>query len=365
MPSLTTEGCLARRQLLLAAMAELGLDRVIFTRGESINWLTGVHLGPLFTPTAALDADGRLTLVLPVRKIDTPAVADVVAGYEAKWHSTMRNNQPQASLVALGEAVGSGAKKLGGEFSVFPQYLAADAGSHWTDIEPTMFRLRRQKHADELAMMAFANQANRKMYDRARQIVQPGVNEIDVFNELQTVAVRELGEPLTYIGQDFRAAARGGPPRDREAQAGEMYIFDLGVGYRGYYTDNARTLSVDGNPTDQQVAAHSKLCEVFPLVESEVRPGVSCKAVFQQVQELLDASKLGTFNHHLGHGVGLAPHEGPHLNPYWDDTFAVGDYFTAEPGLYADDLNAGFRLEQNYVVTETGVELVTDWPLEM
>ncbi|MCO6045411.1 Xaa-Pro peptidase family protein [Aeoliella sp. ICT_H6.2] len=363
MPSLTTEGCLARRQLLLDAMRELKLDRVILTRGESINWLTGVHLGPLFTPTAALDADGRVTLVLPVRKIDTPAVADVVAGYEAKWHSTMRSDQPQASLQALGEAVGSGAKQLGGEFSVFPQYFEADASSQWTDIEPAMFRLRRHKHADELAMMAFANRANRKMYETARQMVRPGANEIDVFNQLQAAAVSELGEPLTYIGQDFRAAARGGAPRDREAQAGELWIFDLGVGYRGYYTDNARTLSVDGNPTERQVAAHAKLSEVFPLVESQVRPGVSCKAMFEEVQKFLDAADLGTFNHHLGHGVGLAPHEGPHLNPHWDDTFAVGDYFTAEPGLYAEDLNAGLRLEQNYVVTETGVELVTDWPL--
>ena len=62
--------------------------------------------------------------------------------------------------------------------------------------------------------------------------------------------------------------------------------------------------------------------------------------------------------------MGLAPHEGPHLNPNWDDVFEVGDYFTAEPGLYHDDLRQGLRLEQNYVVTESGAQLLTDWPLE-
>ncbi|MEM6799528.1 MAG: M24 family metallopeptidase, partial [Planctomycetota bacterium] len=50
-------------------------------------------------------------------------------------------------------------------------------------------------------------------------------------------------------------------------------------------------------------------------------------------------------------------------NPNWDDTFQAGDYFTVEPGLYHDNLRQGIRLEQNYVVTETGVELLTDWPL--
>lgn len=364
-PTSTAEGCQARRAELLAAMREAELDLIVLVGGESINWLTGVHFGPLLAPTAALDSAGVVTLALPVRKIDTPAVADVVVGYEAKWHSTMRNDQPQASLTALLEAVGESAKRVGTEFSRFPAHFDPQHRREWTDIEPALFRLRRKKYADELAMLEFANWANEKMYERAREIVAPGVNELEVYNELHAVAVRELGEPLTYLGQDFRAAARGGPPRDRQAQAGELYILDLGVGYRGYYSDNARTLAVDGQSTDRQQAAHAKLCEVFPLVESQVRPGASCKALFDEVQRFLDAANLGAFNHHLGHGVGLAPHEGPHLNPHWDDTFAEGDFFTAEPGLYSGDLNAGIRLEQNYVVTATGVELLTDWPMQM
>jgi Xaa-Pro aminopeptidase len=67
----------------------------------------------------------------------------------------------------------------------------------------------------------------------------------------------------------------------------------------------------------------------------------------------------------LGHGVGLAPHEGPHLNPYWDDTLAEGDFLAVEPGLYHDDLRVGLRLEQNFLVTASGVELLTDWPLDL
>ncbi|QDU55808.1 M24 family metallopeptidase [Aeoliella mucimassa] len=369
MPDLTEQGCRERRKALVAAMHELDLPYVVLTRGESIQWLTGVYLGPLMQPSAAIDAQGQVTLVLPQRKIDTPAVADRIVGYEAKWHSTMRDDQRQASLQALAQAVGEGLDRVGGEFSVFPRYLDTDNQYAWVDIEPTLFRLRRHKYPDELAMMAEANLANEKMYEMAREIIEPGVNELDLYSALQATAVDTLGEPLTYFGQDFRCAARGGAPRDRQAEAGELYILDLGVGYRGYYSDNARTIAVDGDPTDAQLAAHNTLSQVFGMVESTVKPGVSCKAMFEQVQQFLDDAGTqgvsGVFNHHLGHGVGLAPHEGPHLNPYWDDTFAVGDYFTAEPGLYADDLRAGIRLEQNYVVTESGVELLTDWPLQL
>ncbi len=346
-------------------MQQLQLDMLVLTRAETINWLTGVYLGPLFAPTAAMNRDGKVTLALPQRKLEAPATVDQLVGYEAKWHSTMRNDQRQASIVALLGEVGEVGHALGGEFSVFPQQFDPSGQFEWTDVEPELFRLRRKKHEDELAMLAYANQANEAMYRCAREIIEPGVNEIDVFNALQSTAVDELGEPLTYIGQDFRCAARGGPPRDREARAGELYILDLGVGYRGYYSDNARTIAVDGEPTDRQFAAHTKLLEVFPLIERLIRPGVDCRTVFKEVQAFLDEASLGAFNHHLGHGVGLAPHEGPHLNPFWDDTFEVGDFFTAEPGLYADELNAGIRLEQNYLVTETGVELLTDWPLDL
>ena len=122
-------------------------------------------------------------------------------------------------------------------------------------------------------------------------------------------------------------------------------------------------LDLDGSPTDKQQEAWGRIAEVFPLIEATVKPGVSCKALFEEVQAMLADAQPWLFNHHLGHGVGLAPHEGPHLNPNWDDTFEAGDFFAAEPGLYHEELQHGIRLENNYVVTETGVELVTDWPL--
>ena len=57
--------------------------------------------------------------------------------------------------------------------------------------------------------------------------------------------------------------------------------------------------------------------------------------------------------------------ERPHLNPHWDDHFAAGDYMAIEPGLYHETLRHGVRLEQSYLVTKTGVDLVTDWPLRL
>ncbi|MEM8947007.1 MAG: Xaa-Pro peptidase family protein [Planctomycetota bacterium] len=358
------ESCQSRQRRLQDEMQSRQLDLVLLTTHESVQWLTGAYVGHLFAPAAAMTASGHVTLVLPSRKAAQVVAADEIVAYEEKWHSTLRDEQREASNTSLLAALSIRPQSLGAEWSGYGPQLNAALGDA-VDIEPTMFRLRRRKHADEVRMLSRANDANRKMYARAREIIEPGINELQVYNELQAVAVYELGEALTYFGQDFRCNARGGLPRDREAQSGELYILDLGVGFRGYFSDNARTIAVDRRPTQKQSTAWERIVEVLAVVESRVRPGASCKQLFKDVQSLLDKSTPWVFNHHLGHGVGLRPHEGPHLNPHWNDTFEVGDFFTAEPGLYHEELNHGIRLEENYIVTENGVEKVTDFPLEL
>ncbi len=357
--------CRTRQQRLLAGMERSGLELVLLTRGESVQWLTGAYVGPPFAPAAAIDASGHVTAVLPSRKIALEVAADEVVPYEEKWHSTLRDEQRAASNEVLLATLGQCASRVGGEWSQLGPRLLAEFGGEVEDVEPTLFRLRRRKEPDELRMLERAIDANRAMYVLARDIIEPGINELEVYNQLHATAVRELGEALTYFGQDFRSNARGGPPRNRQVQEGELYILDLGVGFRGYYSDNARTIAVGGQPTDEQQEAWQRVCEVFPMVEAAVRPGASCRQLFDEVQALLDCSTPWVFNHHLGHGVGLAPHEGPHLNPHWDDLFAEGDFFTAEPGLYHDSLRHGIRLEENYVVTTDGVRRLTDYPLDL
>ena len=95
-----------------------------------------------------------------------------------------------------------------------------------------------------------------KMYALARQIIEPGITEIEVFNRLQAAAVEEFGEMLTGTGNDYQCGARGGPPRNnRKAQDGELYILDLGPAFRGYFADNCRAIAVNRKPTDEQQTA--------------------------------------------------------------------------------------------------------------
>jgi Xaa-Pro aminopeptidase len=355
--------CRGRQQRLLEAVEPLGVDLTVVSRRESVQWLTGARVAPPFEPIAAMTTDGKVTLVVPDRQLSEPAAADELIGYEAKWHSTMIDQQRAASSAVLQAKLSKPPKRAACEFDAFCPQLFLGWNVPLVEVDAILFSLRRRKDADELAMMRRANEANCAMYERAREIVKPGVNELDVYSELHAVAVRTLREPLTYFGQDFRSGARGGGPRNRRIQASELFVLDLGVGFRGYYSDNARTLSVGGEPTPAQRSAWEAVTEVFATIESTVRPGKSGRELYEQVHRQLNQNRPWEFNHHLGHGVGLAAHEGPHLNPRWDDTLAEGDFLAVEPGLYHEELRAGVRVEQNYLVTQSGVELLTNWPL--
>ena len=362
---LDPSACRGRQQRLTEHLLQNEIELAVVNQPEHVQWLSGVRLPWVFQVSASLSRDGELTLCLPERA-NVEAAADTIIRYEAKWHSTLRNDQREVCSGALHQAVGGQArgKRLGVEFSTFGRNEDYGA-SELLDMEPTMYQLRRRKDADELARLQRAIEATRRMYEAARSILKPGLSEIEMFNELQSAAVSELGEMLTGTGNDYQCASRGGPPRNgKKAEAGQLYILDLGPAFRGYFADNCRTLAVTEVSQEQQ-QAWEQVVRVFDLVDAEVRPGKSAKELFEQAQSLLDEAPVGVFNHHLGHGIGLFPHEGPHLNPHWDDIFEEGDVFTAEPGLYAPELKAGMRIENDYLVTANGVELLTPFPLEL
>src|SRR5581483_4005621 len=100
----------------------------------------------------------------------------------------------------------------------------------------------------------------------------------------------------------------------------------------------------------------------FPIVEKLARPGVRCRDIYAAVDEHFRTSTGKDLSHHLGHGIGLQPHEFPHLNPKWDDVLIEGDVFTVEPGLYGPELNGGIRIENQYLLTATGAEDLVEYP---
>ncbi len=310
-------------------------------------------------------ADGDSSLV--AANCDaSAAAAEEVLPFEAHYHYTLRQEQPHviADLV-IGALEKRGAKRTGIDTSpVTAQVLHRASGSFET-IDEDLWQMRRPKDTDELALMKTAIGCTLSMHARAKEIIRPGISEIEVYNNLQAAAIEAAGEPLSaWLGNDYQCGTMGGPPRnDRPAQSGEIYILDLGPAYRGYFADNARAYPVDGTYSPRQREVAEAIAESFKRLEEIAKPGVRCMEIHETISDLLRSKTGLEFVHHLGHGVGLQPHEYPHLNPAWDDTLVEGEVFTFEPGLYSPELAAGFRIENQYLVTPDGVRNLVDIPL--
>lgn len=342
--NLDPDFCRQRQRRLAAVLNDLGLERAVLTKPEHVQYFTGFRPHKLLCAIVSIDVGGSTTLVAPNSE---PAghSADRCLTFEAQFLCTLRQEMASEARKALGDA---------------------GAFANDEELQPQLWKLRRKKDPDELAMMRRAIACTQAMYERAREIIEPGITELEVFNQLHAAAVHVAGEALTDLGNDFQCCSPGGPARDGHvAKDGDLYILDLGPAYRGYYADNCRTFAVNRQPTGQQLLAWEKCVSVLEMVETTVKPGVRCQDLFATAKGMLDEFARDAFYHHLGHGVGLYPHETPHLNPNWDDVFEEGDVFTAEPGLYTEELRAGIRLEQNYLVTATGVEQLTEFPLEL
>jgi Xaa-Pro dipeptidase len=364
---LTVEHSRQRQRRLLEAMERRRLDAVVVGWAPHVYYLSAKLPFWLHEAALVLFADGYSRLVWPNAVPDAAAATETVI-FEANRLSTLRQEQPALVAERVVEALaGKKVQAVGVEASSVSSQVVMRLGRGAVSIDAELWQLRRRKDADELALMRTAVGCCEAMYARARAMIAPGVAEVDLFAELQAVAVRTAGEPLTaLLGNDYACGVPGGPARkDRLARDGEIYILDLGPAYRGYFSDNARSFAVNGKPTDEQFRTWEAVCAALKLVETMAKPGVRCRDLFAAVDEHFKVVLKTGMGHHLGHGVGLQPHEYPHLNPKWDDVLMDGDVFTAEPGQYGPAIAGGIRLENQYLVTTEGVENMVASPLAL
>jgi Xaa-Pro aminopeptidase len=354
-----------RQKRLLDAMAQEKLDAVVAGDPKHVYYFSAYRSHWLHFAGFILFADGRAWLSSANKRSADAAVDDAVS-YEANWMSTLRQEQPRVVAEQIGELLKSRrVKSFAVDASPVSSQLALISEVKPQAIDPVLWQLRRRKDPDEIALIRRAVACADAMYRRAWDIVRPGAMELDVFAELHAAAVKEAGEPMSdMLGNDFACGAGGGPPRGgRAAGEGELYILDVGPAYRGYFADACRTISVDRKPTDIQLSAQHAIAAALAIVERMAKPGVRCRDIYDAVVAHLQDHPGARFPHHLGHGFGLQPHEYPHLNPKWDDMLLEGETFTAEPGLYADALKGGIRIENDYLVTASGVENLCRSPI--
>lgn len=232
----------------------------------------------------------------------------------------------------------------------------------------TLRGLRRRKEPDEIELLRQCMKAGDAGQARLREIVRPGVTEMEIYLEVQKAALAAAGRPGLVYG-DFRAATKdtpkqGGLPTHYALKEGDLFILDYSIVLDGYRSDFTNTLSV-GEPS-AEVRELFAICQAGMAAGEELlRAGTKCAdvhaAVFAPYRE---AGREAAFTHHAGHGIGLAHPEAPILVPESSDTLVAGDVITLEPGAYVPGIG-GMRIEHNYLITQTGYERLSSHKISL
>lgn len=148
----------------------------------------------------------------------------------------------------------------------------------------------------------------------------------------------------------------------------ELLVADVGAQYNHYSADITRTFDL-GNAPKRAHNVHAAVIEVYQYACSLLKPGVLIRDYEKEVEtfmgeklrslgllKVIDREEVRKyFPHATSHYLGLDAHD-------------VGDYeyplepgvvMTVEPGIYIPEEGIGIRVEDDVVITSTGIEVMS------
>lgn len=371
---LTQEGCRKRQARLLAAMDAAGIGSVVFSDNREIYYLTGLLLNPAGAAATMpalfyIDITGDSWLASHTR--DGEALAGDRIAYEPTLLYTLNPDLQRRLNEVVDQKLAKGRRPdlIGYQAESLPKSLADVIAKRispgiWVPVDDLIAGMERTKGADEVVLLREAAACVLAGYDAARTAITPGANELEVMAAGHRAATLQGGEIIFHNG-DYQSGNFGGFARNRAIEDGELYIIDGWALRRGYWADLCRTFAV-GDMTPLQREIHTHVAEILAGVPAQIEVGKQSSELWRwidaQLRQHPHLRQTGLV-HHGGHGVGLRAHEAPDINRDRGAPFAVGDVVSVEPGAYSDELRRGVRIENTFLVTEQGVELLSNYLL--
>ena len=353
------EGRLAR---LRGRLAEAGLDAFLVSIPENRRYLSG------FTGSAGYLVISREAVFLCTDFRYVEQAGRQAPGFEVVRIGTSWEWLPRL----LREA---GAPRVGFEAA----HVAVSTYKAWTEAvkgalgdgavslvatEGLVEGLRAVKEPEEVALIQRAVQIADEALEEVAPTLEVGETERAVAWRLER-ALRERGaEAVSFeviVASGPNAALPHHNPSDRPIGAGEPVVIDFGARYGGYCSDVSRTFCLGPVPEQfRKVYDIVLAAQMTALATMQVgMTGAQADTLARQVIER--AGYKENFGHSLGHGIGLAVHEGPRLGPGSETVLQEGMVFTVEPGVYISGWG-GVRIEDTIVLEKGGARPLTRLP---
>jgi Xaa-Pro aminopeptidase len=173
------------------------------------------------------------------------------------------------------------------------------------------------------------------------------------------------GVKAGYRGQiGVRSAWAHAIGHNIEFAAGDLLVTETGAPVWGYNAELERGMVI-GEPSDRVKWMFEHVVAAQQVAFDAFTPGVTCADIDGAVMGYFRQHDLLPYwRQHTGHGIGLRNHEAPFLDVGDHTPVEPGMVFTIEPGVY-DDAIGGLRHSDTILVTDDGIEILTDYPRDL
>lgn len=348
-----------RLQAAIASLEQLSADALLVTDETNVRYLsgfTGDSSALLITPAQTIVlSDGRFETQI---KIDCPGLASAIRPPTQQLHDLAGSLISDLKISRVAIEAGN---------LTLATYRSLQASCEAIDLIETngvVERLRTIKDAGEIELTRAAVRVAESALESVLGSLAPDMTERAIAYEIEA-QMRALGASGCSFPPIVASGSAGALPHydPGSAKIGDhnTLLIDWGAIYQGYASDLTRTFHRDSVSAQFRNAYEAVLQAQLAAIET-IAPGIPASAVDAVARSVLEAAGLAeAFVHSLGHGIGLAIHEGPRVSPSSDETLVSGMIITIEPGVYFAD-NFGIRIEDDVLVTDSGHEVLSQLP---
>ncbi len=345
-----------RLENLRAQLDPLDVDTFLVTQAQNRRYLTG------FTGSA-----GQLIVTREHALLLTDSrYWELVLQQAPGWELVRVTGKPTDALKE--QLVRVGAKRLGFESQdvTVDQYErmreALGDAAEWVPTKDVVAKLREVKDPGELEALRRAIDLTDEAFTWMAARLRPGMTEKAVAWEIEKYLREHGAERLSFdtiVASGPNAALPHAVPTDREIQTGEPITIDMGGVVDGYHADLTRTV-VLGEPDAKFQEIYGIVLEAQLAAERGMRAGLTPKEADAFARDVIAGAGYGdNFGHSLGHGVGLATHEGPGAGPRSEEgPMPENVAITVEPGIYLPGWG-GVRIEDVVVLHPDHAEVLS------
>lgn len=369
-------------------MVRYGVDALILSDPINIRYATGTRNMQVFSQrnapsrylllTAARSilfeftgclhlAEGYQTVdeVRPARTASFVAAGPGIAERERAWAAEM------SDLIA--ELVGKGATLGLERLNAGTAIALGELGLRIVDAQQPVEMARAIKSAEEMKCINASLRATEIGVGKLRDAIRPGMTENELWSVLHKSVIEQNGD---YCETRLLSAGQRTNPWFQETAlhlVGENELIALDtdvVGCHGYYSDFSRTFHAGpGRPSDAQKDLYRTAHEQVHHNMGVLKPGMSFRDYAEKAWDIPERYHANRY-YLSAHGCGMTGeypylyHRGDFADAGYDGTIEPGMTICVESYIGEEDGAEGVKLEQQVLITETGIELLSWFPFE-